>query len=241
MRGDLGAVAGHRIGDAGARRHAVDQHRAGAADAVLAAEMRAGQVAAARAGNRRDGCAARRCAGTGLPLTVSEIGFMRAAACRIARAAARRRGCAGRARSPSPALDQQRVGRARDRTVREIAGDAPPNSARASASTIGCGSIAPITTRHTSRARIDQHGADRMGEFAGLAADLVVAPAGRCRQAPARGRLRAISSGASAVSSAPVMKSSTATVRAPAGAAQHRPSRRAPPAPTPSPRPDRHG
>ena len=42
----LGAVAGHRIGDAGANRHAVDQHRAGAADAVLAAEMGAGQVAA---------------------------------------------------------------------------------------------------------------------------------------------------------------------------------------------------
>ena len=36
-------VAGDRIGDAGARGLAVDQHRAGAAHAVLAAEMRAGE------------------------------------------------------------------------------------------------------------------------------------------------------------------------------------------------------
>ena len=42
--GDAGAVAGHGIGDAGARRHAVEQQRAGAANAVLAAEMGAGQI-----------------------------------------------------------------------------------------------------------------------------------------------------------------------------------------------------
>ena len=39
----LGAVAGKRVGDAGARDLAVDLHRAGAADAVLAAQVRAGQ------------------------------------------------------------------------------------------------------------------------------------------------------------------------------------------------------
>ena len=57
---DLGAVAGDREGDAGARRRAVDQHGAGAADAVLAAEMRAGEVAllAQEVGEMR--CAARR-------------------------------------------------------------------------------------------------------------------------------------------------------------------------------------
>ena len=42
-RRDLGAVTGDRVGDAGARRRAVDQERAGAAHAVLAAEVRAGQ------------------------------------------------------------------------------------------------------------------------------------------------------------------------------------------------------
>src|SRR5204863_9758251 len=40
---DMRAVAGHRIGDAGAGDLAVDLHRAGAADAVLAAEVRAGE------------------------------------------------------------------------------------------------------------------------------------------------------------------------------------------------------
>ena len=39
----VGAVAGHRVGDARARDLAVDLHRAGAADAVLAADMRAGE------------------------------------------------------------------------------------------------------------------------------------------------------------------------------------------------------
>ena len=39
----LGAVAGDRVGDAGARDLAVDLHRAGAADAVLAADVRAGE------------------------------------------------------------------------------------------------------------------------------------------------------------------------------------------------------
>ena len=43
-RGDLSPFAGHRIGDARARRHAVEQHRACAADAVFAAEMRTGQI-----------------------------------------------------------------------------------------------------------------------------------------------------------------------------------------------------
>ena len=43
-RGDLCPFAGNGIGDARARRHAVEQHRAGAADAVFAAEMRAGQI-----------------------------------------------------------------------------------------------------------------------------------------------------------------------------------------------------
>ena len=42
--GDVGVVASDRKGDAGAYRHAVDEQRAGAADAVLAAEMGAGQV-----------------------------------------------------------------------------------------------------------------------------------------------------------------------------------------------------
>src|SRR5439155_14039292 len=43
-RGDARALARHRIGDAGARRFAVDQDGASAAHSVLAAEMRAGEV-----------------------------------------------------------------------------------------------------------------------------------------------------------------------------------------------------
>ena len=41
--GDLGAVARHGVGDAGARGRAVDQHGAGAAHAVLAADVGAGE------------------------------------------------------------------------------------------------------------------------------------------------------------------------------------------------------
>ena len=47
--------------------------------------------------------------------------------------------------------------------------------------TIGAESIAPITTRAVAALGIDQDGADRMGEFAGLAATLGVAPLRRCR------------------------------------------------------------
>ena len=43
-RGYIGALAGERVGDAGARRNAIDEHRAGAANAMLAAEMRPGEV-----------------------------------------------------------------------------------------------------------------------------------------------------------------------------------------------------
>ncbi len=43
-RGDPRAIAGDRIGDAGTRRHVVEQQRARAAHAVLAAEMGAGQI-----------------------------------------------------------------------------------------------------------------------------------------------------------------------------------------------------
>ena len=42
---DRAALGLHREHQAGAHRLAVDQHRAGAADAVLAADMRAGQAA----------------------------------------------------------------------------------------------------------------------------------------------------------------------------------------------------
>ncbi len=43
-RGHLRAIAGDRIGDAGPRRHAVEQQRTGAADAMFAAEMRAREI-----------------------------------------------------------------------------------------------------------------------------------------------------------------------------------------------------
>ena len=41
---DVGAFGLHRKREAGTRRHTVDLHRAGAADAMLAADMRAGRA-----------------------------------------------------------------------------------------------------------------------------------------------------------------------------------------------------
>ena len=64
--GDLRALAGHREGDARARGCAVDQHRARAADAVLAADVSTGEILLAaqeiremraRLSLRRDGLA----------------------------------------------------------------------------------------------------------------------------------------------------------------------------------------
>ena len=55
----LRAVGLHREHQAGAHRLAVQQHGAGAADAVLAADVRAGRARARRAGSRRASCAAR--------------------------------------------------------------------------------------------------------------------------------------------------------------------------------------
>src|SRR4029077_20805206 len=43
-RGDVGAFTGGSKGDAGTGRNAVEQHRTGAANAVLAAEMRTRKV-----------------------------------------------------------------------------------------------------------------------------------------------------------------------------------------------------
>ena len=57
--GDGVAVGLHREHQAGAHRLAVDQHRAGAADAVLAAGMGAGEQRDRRAGSRAGSCAAR--------------------------------------------------------------------------------------------------------------------------------------------------------------------------------------
>ncbi len=54
----FGTVARHRVGDAGAGNLAVDRHRARAADAVLAADVRAReqQLLAQEIGETRAGC-----------------------------------------------------------------------------------------------------------------------------------------------------------------------------------------
>ena len=64
MVSTLRAVALHREHQAAAHDRAVDPHRAGAADAVLAADMAAGQRQHRRAGNRPASCARRRSRGS---------------------------------------------------------------------------------------------------------------------------------------------------------------------------------
>ena len=86
---DLFAVRLYREHQARAHRLAVDEHRAGAADAVLAADMRAGLTAilANRVGQR----AARLDAnGVGCPLIVRVISLRSAHACLLSRLAQRR-------------------------------------------------------------------------------------------------------------------------------------------------------
>ena len=81
--GDSVAVGLHREHQAGARRLAVEQHGAGAADAVLAAGMRAGEARNRRAGSRAGSCAARRRPCALSPLTMSATFIARLALARL--------------------------------------------------------------------------------------------------------------------------------------------------------------
>src|SRR4051812_16669347 len=145
---DFGAVAGDRIGDAGAHRYAVDQDRAGAADAVLAAEMGAGQVAAFA---QEIGQMRARPDRSGNRLAVDgERNLVHApAACRTARASATVWICLSR--GPLMPADCSEASTAlRSNAARS---HLPPNQGRASASTSGLRSVAPMTARNTLRVR----------------------------------------------------------------------------------------
>src|SRR6188472_4097827 len=147
-RGHLGAFARKRVSDAGARRYPVDQDRTRTADAMLAAEMGAGEIEpfAQEIGEMRpwlDGSADR--------LAVhDERDF---AHCR-AWATARRKVTTWICRSigsPIPALSRMRSAICASKAPGAEMSGPPPNSSRASASTIGRDSVAPITARRMLR------------------------------------------------------------------------------------------
>ena len=172
--------------------------RAGAADAVLAAEMRAGQIEllAQEIGQMRARLDRR---STALPLTVSAI----VRHCGRLAAIARRSTATWICRSSGVGhsfLRQHRVGDRARRTLRaEIAGSiAPPNSSRWHRQHDRRGSrVAPITTRADAASRIDQTAPMASANSPVLRQHLVVAPA---RRRPCGGTSTAttISPGASA-------------------------------------------
>ena len=118
---------------------AVQQHRAGAALALLAGALRAGQARAARAARRAGSRRRSTSASRGSPLTVSSIlirGTSRArgARARRARGAGRRR-CRARRRSgsrPRRRARRSRRPRRAARSTRRATGPAEPNAARSS-------------------------------------------------------------------------------------------------------------
>src|ERR1700742_3049254 len=128
-RGDPCAVAGRRKGDAGARRHAVDQQRAGAAHAVFTGQMRAWID---RLVDRAavDGEADRGHA-------VASSMARRRIATWICRSVA----------SATPAFDSSASAALATNSFLKLPDILPPNSSEASRSTTGGASMAPITTR----------------------------------------------------------------------------------------------
>src|SRR5579875_1701486 len=151
-RRHLGALAGDGIGDAGARRGAVDEEGAGAAHAVLAAEMGPGveELVAQEIGE-----AGARLDGGGDALAVDGEGDCPAhGQAPLARAAARFKAAMRIWRSMGSVMPFSSSRRA------AMAGSTSPTgrplpfpkSGRASSSTMGRASIAPTTARQRSRA-----------------------------------------------------------------------------------------
>ena len=141
---------------------------------MLAAEMGAGQIEPSRRKSAR--CVRGSTAALAGFAVDAERDLAHAAASRHGTPQARRRGFAGRAASTMPALSRMRVGHMRIESAERGDARLPPNSSRASASTIGATSVGADDRAAAVRARIEQHRADRLREFAGLAAVLVRNP-----------------------------------------------------------------
>ena len=165
----VGAVAGDREGDAGARRRAVDLQRAGAADALLAAEMGPGQalLLAQEVGKMR----ARLDVGS-TGLAVDDQGDRRHARDRLARCA--------RAHGDGVQRDDRTassIGRGRRRRRRRRAASPPrcprtQTRAARSASSTGAPSSAPMTMRVTPRSGSSTNAAMASANSPGLRLNL---------------------------------------------------------------------
>src|ERR1700742_33001 len=143
-RGDPCAVAGRRKGDAGARRHAVDQQRAGAAHAVFTAKMRAGQVELVAEKVRQMRAWIDRLVDRAAVDGEADRGHA------VASSMARRRIATWICRSvasATPAFDSSASAALATNSFLKLPDILPPNSSEASRSTTGGASMAPITTR----------------------------------------------------------------------------------------------
>ena len=110
---------------------------------------------------------------------------------------------------------QNRVGYSRIELPGEVAGDMPAKKRRGIANN-DRGSIHGADDRACCRRfRVDQYRCDRMGELSGLAAGFDISPF--CPVMAGTRTASTISPGCSADSSAPVIKSSIARLRVPAG------------------------
>src|SRR6185312_7228573 len=148
-RGDVGMGTGCRIGNAGARRHAIDQHRAGTAHAMLTAKMGAGEIVRVadiigEAGPRLHVSPYRNAIDR-----ERHVGHAATAWATARRSAATRTVCS--ITSPRPAAVIACRTYVSSRAL--AAGSLSPNRRLLSAITIGAPPAAPITARHTLRSR----------------------------------------------------------------------------------------
>ena len=194
-----------RQGDARARRHAVHQQRAGSADAVLAADMRAGEIEAVaqEVGECVRGSTVR--AQRRAPLTVRLTAVMRRPPIHGA-AQHRRHACGGPPGRPCRPLASSASAAAASKRCAKSPPTRPPNSGRVGDHDRAAFDSADHRAAH-GRLRVDQHRADGVGELASLAAGLDIAPAGGCSDWPGTRTASSNSPGRSAVSSAPTMNS----------------------------------
>ena len=180
QRRDLGAVRRSREGDAGSRGRAVDQDRARAAHAMLAADMRRRQRLMLAQEIRE--VQARRDLGLHVPAVDGEGEcFHGAAAC----LAARFKATSARLRI-YVVLDVSLVEKLQHGRLVETLGNVGPEPAAEQRARVGNDDRRRLDgADHGAKAparRIVQHPADRMSEFAGLLAELVEAPAGAGRE-----------------------------------------------------------
>ena len=227
-----GAVEGDREQQAGPHRGAVDQDRAGAADAVLAADVGAGQPQVVAQGVGEQPARVGRSRSWGAPLTVKETArsstrhaALPSAGCpglgdrALARARARggdgsprRRGCRPPGRSPRRRGRATAVGVERRRRPARAPGRPAPGPAPTliSATRAPAAPVEPVTTRADA--------AD--GVVAVPAGDLDEGGAAAGRRPPERRATPPAHRAARAVSIGPTKKSPAATSREPSALSQ---------------------